>query len=71
MKTQRTEWRKELRQIATRRRAIYREDRRDEAAMQREIVAAHKAFNKLLHGRSRELITLTKRVQILQGRLAS
>ena len=71
MKTMRQEWRKELRQIAARKRAIWREDSRDEKAMQKRIVAERKAFSRLTRGRSKELFRLHKRILILEGRLES
>ena len=71
MKTQRPEWRKELRQIRARTRAIHRDDCRDEAAMKRRIAAERKSFARLKKGRSKELFRLMHRHMVLEGRLAS
>ena len=71
MKTMRSEWRKELRRIHARKRAISREDHRDEKAMQKRIAAERKAFDRLTRGRSKELFRLHKRTRILEGRLSS
>ena len=71
MKTQRPEWRKELRQIRARTRAINRQDGRDEAAMQKRIASERKSFAKIKKGRSKELFRLMHRHMILEGRLAS
>jgi hypothetical protein len=71
MKGMKQEWKKELREIAAEVRALSREERRDDAELQKRIRTELLTFKRLSLGRERQAERLGKRQAILHGRLAS
>ena len=71
MKGMAKEWRKELREINAEVRAIMREERSDEAELQKRLRFEVLTFKRISGGRERLAERLLVRAEILKGRLAS
>jgi hypothetical protein len=70
MKSQKSEWRKELRMITRQRRAIISEADKADAELCREIKRLKKARSRAEGGHDRALRVLRRREDILLGRLS-